>query len=283
MFHFTSLLVQNFVEDHTSLTGIKTLAISPQLNDRVASICRFFYFNKLNCLTFLDNVKVAASLPSTLSSLSTPYYNSQILLSRIKPLIQAFGLKKSSTKLKIINSVILLSFRYMSYLHFQRFSFLSKGHGRVFTYFLSRYRSIRPAVSLSSRNAILSRIPISYSNRLYRPYLGMAAPLRHFVNDNLVEHCSDNHLNYGLFTQLSSSIAGTIHTVKNNLVAKEHAPQIRYTTSLGILQSSSPFVTKTHNIQSSRQLFISKSNLIFASPKTNRLLYEHPLLFKYFF
>ena len=283
MLHFTTLLVQNFVEDHAALSGMKTLSVSPQLNDRVASICRFFHFNKLNCLTSTNNLKVSAPISSTPSSVSTSYYNSEILLSRIKTLSQAFGLKKSSTKQRIINSVILLSFRYMSYLHFQRFSFLSKGYGRVFTYFLSRYRSIRPAVSLSSRNAILSRIPISYSNRLYRPYLGMATPLRHFVNDNLVEHCSDNHLNYGLFTQLSSSIASTVNTVKNSLVAKEHAPQIRYTTSLGILKPSSPFGTKIQNLQSSRQLFISKSNLIFASPKTNRLLYEHPLLFKYFF
>lgn len=231
----------------------------------------------------MTNLSSFTSLSSSPLAEVTPYYDYKILLSRIKTLKQEFGFKKSAKKQKLINSVILLSFRYMSYLHFQRFSFLSSGHGRVFTYFLSRYRSIRPAVSLSSRNAILSRIPISYSNRLYRPYLGMATPLRHFVNDNLVEHCSDNHLNYGSSTHLSSSITGTIHAVKNSLVAKEHASQIRYTTSLGVLQTPSPFVIQTHHLQSSRRLFISKSNLVFASPRTNRLLYEHPLLFKYFF
>ena len=283
LFHFSSVLVQNLIDDYVGLSGIKTLSAHPQLNDRMTSISRFFYFNKLSCLTSMTTLPTFNSTFLTSREETTPYYNYKILLSRIKTLKQGFGFKKSATKQKLINSVILLSFRYMSYLHFQRFSFLSKGHGRVFTYFLSRYRSIRPAVSLSSRNAILSRIPISYSNRLYRPYLGMATPLRHFVNDNLVEHCSDNHLNYGSFTQLSSSVASTVHTVKNSLVAKEYASQIRYTTSLGVLQTPSPFVTQTHHLQSSRRLFISKSNLVFASPQTNRLLYEHPLLFKYFF
>ena len=129
----------------------------------------------------------------------------------------------------------------------------------------------------------LTRIPISYTNRLYRPYLGMSTSMRHFTDDNLVEHCADNHLTYVASSKLNSSLLNLVQSVKTSVVAKEYAAQIRYSSSLGPLKNPTPLITPVPSLSLSRQSFISKANLVFASPRINRILYQHPILFKYFF
>lgn len=268
--------------EHRQFTNLVSLSNRTYLNDKVVFMNHFFSINRLSSLSAGADTNLGYQQPDLGLISIFKFYNRYILSSRTREVTQLVPLRSHSKFRRWINTVLLLSYRYMPYLSLQKFYRDSGKYGKLCTYWLNRRRSIKPAVSLTDGEMPISVFPVAYSNRLYKPYKGLASMLKASANDNLLEHCCDNHMSLAVYSRLSSSTVGLIRTLKTNLVSREHAPGLRYSQSWGSLKSLPLRNAQPSLNLLSRETFISKSNLLFTNPWISRELYQNPILFKYF-
>lgn len=268
--------------EHRQFTNLVGLSNRTFLNDKIMFMNQFFSVNRLSTIPLDSSPNFEKELTGTVVQNFTEFFNKFILSSRAKSTNQLVSFKTRLKLRKWINTVVLLSYRYMPYLSLQKFYRDSGKYGKLCTYWLNRRRAIRPAVSLTDGEMPISVFPVAFSNRLYKPYKGLANLLKASANDNLLEHCCDNHMSLATYSRLSSSVTGLIRSLKIDLVSREHASSIRYFQSWGSLKTA-PFLLSRDPLNSlSRKTFISKSNLLFTNPWISRELYNNPILFKYF-
>jgi hypothetical protein len=268
--------------EHCQFTTLVSLNNRTYLNDKVISMNQFFNMNRISLLPVDSCQAFSVKVDSLLSKKPLNFFNQYILSSRSNTVNHPISFTTRTRCRKWINTVLLLSYRYMPYLSIQKFYRDSGKYGKLCTYWLNRRRAIRPAVSLTDGEMPISVFPIAYSNRLYKPYKGISNLLKASANDNLLEHCCDNHTSLAVYSRLSSSVIGLLRSLKIDLIAREHAPNIRYFQSWGSLKTLPFHISHNPQNTSPRKTFISKSNLLFTNPWISRELYSNPILFKYF-
>lgn len=268
--------------EYGQFTNLVSLNNRTYLNDKIMFINQFFNINKLSTITMPVSTPTLSEDSLTVVQDFTGLYNRYILSSRTTRVVQLISFKTRSKFCKWLNTVVLLSYRYMPYLSLQKFYRDSGKYGKLCTYWLNRRRAVKPAVSLTDGEMPISMFPVAYSNRLYKPYKGLANVLKASANDNLLEHCCDNHMSLAVYSRLSSSVTGLIRSLNVDLVAREHAQDIRYFQSWGSLRSNTFYISQNSVDSLHHKTFISKSNLLFTNPWISRELYKNPTLFKYF-
>lgn len=269
------------LRDSEQVTGVVHLTNRSYMNDRILSLNQFFNFNRLTMLKVSKNDLVASKIVDSKAQPFSRLFYRCIISTRTKSLKYVPAPARRLTQQKSWNSTLLLSYRYIPFLSVQSAFRSLRGRGTLGTHQLNRRRSTRPAVSLTSGVAPLFVFPATRVNRCFKPYIGLAAGIRLMSNDNMIENCVDNHMLRMSYDRFQSSVRGLAYSLKLNMVAWDHSEFIRYLKPCGISRKQSLNVAKNSLLPQSRQLFISKSSLVFSSERLNKELYKNPILFKY--
>jgi len=278
-----NLLILWLRYEHIHFTSVVSLTGPSYLNDKVLLLNQFFNFNRHLAVNI--NTDVATNVISgkaTSLGVNSLLYSRSVLVGRPTTLVQSMVLTTQLKVRRYVNTILLLSRRYMRYLNLQQHYRAGGKWGKLCTFLIERRLSTFPSVGLAVGEIPISLVPIASTRLLSRPLKGLSSSLSISVNDNILEHLCDNHISRHVASNLLSSVVGSIRSLKVDLVTRECGSELRYHKSWGMLK---PIVFSTAQMTTStflRKSYIPKANIFFSNSEIFKGLYENPTLFKYF-